>query len=44
MTNGAIPTLNDLKNRPFASNLENAKVLVQITKQRVDSLGVKPEK
>lgn len=41
---GGIPSINELKNRPFASNLENAKILAQITKMRIDKLGINPRK
>lgn len=34
--------MTELKNRPFASNLENAKLLAQLTKHRIDKLKLGP--
>lgn len=38
----SIPSATELKNRPFASNLENAKLLAQLTKHRIDKLKLGP--
>lgn len=35
-----IPNINDLRNRPFASNMENAKILSKLTKHRIEKLGI----
>lgn len=37
---GGIPNINDLRNRPFASNMENAKILAKLTRHRVEKLGI----
>lgn len=37
-----IPSAAELQNRPFASNLENAKILANLTKHRVSRLNVTP--
>ena len=37
---GGIPNINDLKNRPFASNMENAKILAKLTRHRIQKLGI----
>ena len=34
--------VQDLKNRPFASNLENARILAQLTQHRIDKLDINP--
>lgn len=38
----SVPSLTELKNRPFTSNLENAKLLAKITKHRIDKLQLEP--
>ena len=38
----AIPSVADLANKPFTSNLENARLLANITKMRVGKLTVEP--
>lgn len=42
LLSGVIPTVHDLKSRPFASNLENAKILARLTKHRVERLEIQP--
>ena len=35
-----IPNVNDLRNRPFASNMENAQILAKLTRHRIEKLGI----
>lgn len=37
-----IPSSHELQNQPFASNLENAKLLTKITKHRINKLELDP--
>lgn len=39
-----MPSISELKNRPFASNLENAKILSHITRVRIEKFGISPVK
>lgn len=43
-TGAEMPSISELKNRPFASNLENAKILSHITRVRIEKFGISPMK
>jgi len=40
---GPMPSASELKNRPFVSNLENAKILAQVTKRRIEKIQLGPD-